>query len=135
MDDEGHTQVELIINCGIRRKPFYDMCRMTTRQEFIEQMRNWLGDEFPQNYTAFFYDKNLTKMTQLDDNEICYLAPIFDSISVASQGIGAQPLSSNDYPHIELYISIKDSSIPSGLSSEAFAGSVSFNCFCKLTKY
>ncbi len=135
MDDEGHSPVELIINCGPRRKPCYNMCRTTTRQEFIEQMRNWLGDQFPQNYTVFFYDKKLTKMTQLDDNETCYLAPIFDSISLGSHVVGAQPLSSNDYPHIELYISIKDSSIPSDLSSETFASSVSFNCFCKLTKY
>ncbi len=135
MDDANRAEIELITICGDRRKPWYNMCRGTSRQGFIAQMKTWLGGEFPQNYTAFFYHKKLTKMIRLDNNERCYLAPIFDLISFESQAVGVQPLSTNDRPYVKLYISTEDSSISSGLSSKAFAGNVSFKNFHKLAKY
>ncbi|CAF0936503.1 unnamed protein product [Rotaria sordida] len=84
-------------------------------------MKLWLGDEFPQNHTAFFYDKKLKMMIQLDENDIFYLAPIFNSISLESQSIGVQPSSFNDDPYFELYISAGNSNISPLLTPETFA--------------
>ncbi|CAF1052938.1 unnamed protein product [Rotaria sordida] len=85
-------------------------------------MQLWLDDEFPQNYTVFFYDKKLKMMIQLDENDIFYLAPIFNSISLESQSIGVQPSSFNDDPYFELYISAGNSNISPLLTPETFAG-------------
>ncbi|CAF4128743.1 unnamed protein product [Rotaria sordida] len=89
-------------------------------------MTLWLGDEFPQNHTAFFYDKKLKMMIQLDENDIFYLAPIFNSISLESQSIGVQPSSFNDDPYFELYISAGNSNISPLLTPETFAGNGAF---------
>lgn len=125
MADADWAENHLVVICGNRRKPWFNMSRTTTRQEFIRQMYEWLGDEFPRDYAAFYYDKRFKKMIQLDDNEEYYLASIFDSISFENQTIGVQPILVNDISGLELFISIKDSSI-SHLSSEAFAGNESF---------
>ncbi len=126
MDDVNRAEVELVIKCGTRRKAWYNMCRTTTRQEFIKHMDNWLGDDLPPNYTTSFYNKGLKTIIQLNDNEEYYLAPIFDSVSFGNQVVGVQPFVANDGCSVDVFISDKDSAIFSNLSSEAFAGNDSF---------
>jgi hypothetical protein len=135
MDDANRAEIRLVVTCGVRLKIWENMCRTTTRQEFIRHMDKWLGDEFPKDYTAFFYDKRLKKMIQLDDNEEYYLAPIFDSILFENQVVGVQPFVTNDGCFVDIFIAVKDAAISSNLSSEASLGNKSSKNFHKLKKY
>lgn len=95
MDDATGTKIDIMLIYGSKSEIWFNIRPTTTRQEFIERLQNWLGNEFPRNFIAFFYDEQSKRMRQLNNSEPFYFTALFNSISSRNGINGVQSLISN----------------------------------------